>query len=149
MSTNNPPSYGIRDMSEIVIRSGGNTYVGELAQRFLTELKLPKLFFLDATEQFHVLEVMPDNSVIHRASQSTFRLAASYMTPDRVMVYRGGGDEGVLTATQRQTVIACGWEPVAVPYPGESWWTHRDGEGECVIESDLCEKMNFTSKPNP
>jgi hypothetical protein len=76
-------------MDEIILNPKGNTYVGPLANKFsYGKLKIPKIFKLSEDEAFHVFEVMPDNSVVHRASQSTMRGARSYMNPDRVLVYK-------------------------------------------------------------
>lgn len=74
--------------NEIVLDPAGNTYVGSLAQQFLFgKLKLPTVFKLDPDDMFHVFEVMDSGEVIHRASQSTRRLAQGYMSPERICVY--------------------------------------------------------------
>lgn len=74
--------------NEIILDPSGNTYVGALAQKFATgRLALPNIFRLDDAD-FHVFEVKEDGAVVHRASQSSRRLAQGYMTPDRVCVYQ-------------------------------------------------------------
>lgn len=76
-------------MNEIILDPKGNTYIGPIAQRFLFgDLKLPEKFSLGPTDIFDVYQVTEDGRVIHRASQSTRRLAESYMNDyDRVCVY--------------------------------------------------------------
>lgn len=79
------PEYSTMD--EIILNPKGNTYVGPLANRFVCELKLPEIFHLSSGDCFHVFEVT-EGKVIHRASQSSFSGARSYMNPSRVLVYR-------------------------------------------------------------
>ena len=74
--------------NEIILDPAGNTYVGGLAQHFATgRLKLPPVFRLSTSDTFNVFEVADDETVVHRAAQSTRRLAQSYMAPNRVCVY--------------------------------------------------------------
>jgi len=74
-------------MNEIILNPKGNTYVGELAQRFaIGRLALPAVFKLDSS-RFHVFEVTADNRIIHRCSQSTRMAAAAFCnTDDRILV---------------------------------------------------------------
>lgn len=77
-------------MNEIILRESGNTYVGELANKFsFHKFSLPKVTKLSPDERFHVFEVITDTGeVIHRAAQSTRELALTYMADNRVLVWR-------------------------------------------------------------
>lgn len=72
----------------IIVRESGNTYFGALASKFAYRLKLPNIFRIGDNETHYVFEVMPDNSVVLRAGQSTIEGATAFMGPNRVMVWR-------------------------------------------------------------
>lgn len=72
----------------IILRESGNTYFGAVASRFAYRLKLPKIFRTSDNESHYVFEVMPDDSVVLRAGQSTIEGAKQYMGPNRVIVWR-------------------------------------------------------------
>lgn len=75
-------------MNEIILSQKGNTYIGALATKFATgRHELPEIFALDAA-CWHVFEVTPVGSIIHRASQFRRAGAEKYMDENRVLVHR-------------------------------------------------------------
>lgn len=73
-------------INEIIFQTFGKTYVGEVAQRFISELSIPEV----RDNRFYVYEVTPSGNVMLRAVQSSFLLASNYQdrSPDRFIAYR-------------------------------------------------------------
>jgi len=70
--------------NEIILRECGNSYFGDIAHAILfKKIPFPETPHKDS---YYVYELVK-GSLILRAAQSSFLLAAYYMNPDRIMIY--------------------------------------------------------------
>jgi hypothetical protein len=75
--------YGVIMLNELVTHKDGTRMVfGAIAHKvFFGRIEVPKIFKLDASENFHLFELV-DGRLVHRAAQSTLNGAKSYVKGD-------------------------------------------------------------------